>query len=409
MSEYRSKLFSAARLNGLHLRNRVIRAATFEGMCPNGYPSDRLIDLHRKVAEGGVGMTTVAYCAVEADGRVKAEMMYMHEGIRPQIEALTRAVHAAGAKISGQMGHCGNFSQNTSFQGRRPLGPSRMTNMSGIPFGLPFAGAMTHAEIDRVVQCFHDAARFMKSAGFDALEIHFGHGYGLSQFISPKTNKRSDEYGGSLINRMRYPLRALEAVRRAVGDDFPILGKMGLTDGVKGGLTTDEAVEVAALLDEAGIDALIPSGGTSSMNPMLLFRGDSILPGLLEVEKSPFLRLAMRLVGSRMFRTYPYEELYFLDGARRVRDRIKHAKLCYIGGASTMQSLETVMREFDFVQMGRALIKDPAFVNHAMADPGYVNHCDHCNRCATLISHPEGIRCVTNDEAGLLGGRGWSD
>lgn len=406
MSEHRSKLFSPAKLNGLDLRNRVIRAATFEGMCPKGYPSDRLIDLHRQVAAGGVGMTTVAYCAVEADGRVKAEMMYMHEGIRPQVEALTRAVHEAGAKISGQMGHCGNFSQNTSFQGRRPLGPSAMINMSGIPFGLPFAGAMTHADIDHVVQCFHDAARFMKSAGFDALEVHFGHGYGLSQFISPKTNKRTDKYGGSLVNRMRYPLRALEAVRRAVGDDFPILGKMGLTDGVEGGLTTDEAVEVGALLDKAGIDALIPSGGTSSMNPMLLFRGDSILPGLIEVEKSWMLRLGMRLVGSTMFKDYPYEELYFLDGAKRVRDRLKRAKLCYIGGASTMESLETVMREFDFVQMGRALIKDPAFVKHAMADPSYVNGCDHCNRCATLIVHPDGIRCVTNDEAAAARGRG---
>jgi len=399
MSEYTDKLFSPSRINGLELRNRVIRAATFEGMCRDGYPSDRLIALHREVAEGGVAMTTVAYCAVEADGRVKEEMMYMHEGIRPQLEELTRAVHEAGAKISGQMGHCGNFSQNKSFKGKRPLGPSWMINTSGIPFGLPFAGAMTHADIDRVVRCFHDAAVFMKSAGFDAVEIHFGHGYGLSQFISPKTNRRTDEYGGSLANRMRYPLRALEAVRKAVGDDYPILGKMGLTDGVKGGLTTDEAVEVAAMLDEAGIDALIPSGGTSSMNPMLLFRGDSILPGLIKVEKSPLLRLGMRLAGSKMFRDYPYEELYFLEGARRVRDRIKRAKLCYIGGASTMESLETVMREFDLVQMGRALIKDPAFVHHAMADPDYVNGCDHCNRCATLIVHPDGIRCVTNDEA----------
>ena len=397
MSEYLDKLFSPARLKGLELRNRVIRAACFEGKCPNGYPGDELIALHRDLAEGGVAMTTVAYCAVEADGRVKEEMMYMHEGIRSQVEAMTGAVHEAGGKISGQMGHCGNFSQNKAFRGKRPLGPSPMLNIGGIPMGLPFAGAMSHADIDRVVQCFHDAALFMKSAGFDAAEVHFGHGYGLSQFISPRTNKRTDEYGGSLVNRMRFPLRALEAVRRAVGDDFPILGKMGLTDGVKGGLTTDEAVEVAALLDEGGIDMLIPSGGTSSMNPMLLFRGDSILPGMLEMEKSALMRLGLRLGGPKMFRDYPYEELYFLDGAKRVRDRIKSAKLCYIGGASTLESLETVMREFDFVQMGRPLVKDPAFVKHAMADPNYVNGCNHCNKCATLILHPDGIRCVLND------------
>ncbi|MBT4518988.1 MAG: NADH:flavin oxidoreductase [Halieaceae bacterium] len=397
MSQYREKLFAPARLNGLELRNRIIRAATFEGKCPNGYPGDELIALHREVAQGGVGLTTVAYCAVEANGRVKKEMMYMHEGIRSQVEALTSAVHQAGGKVSGQMGHCGNFSQNTDFRGFRPLGPSPMINLGGIAAGLPFAGAMSHKDIDHVVQCFHDAALFMKSAGFDAVEVHFGHGYGLSQFISPRTNRRTDEYGGPLINRMRYPLRALEAVRKAVGDEFPILGKMGLTDGIKGGLTTDEAVEVAGLLDDAGIDAIIPSGGTSSMNPMLLFRGDSLLPSMLELEKSAFMRFGMRVFGKKMFRNYPYEELYFLDGARRVRDRIKRAKLCYIGGASTMQSLETVMREFDFVQMGRTLIKDPLFVKNAMADPNYVNGCDHCNKCAAMILHPEGIRCVRND------------
>ena len=396
MSEFLEKCFSPAKLNDLELPNRVIRAATFEGMTPNGIPGDRLIDLHRKVAEGGVGMTTVAYCAVEADGRIKDSMMYMHEGIRPQLERLIREVHEAGAKVSGQMGHCGNFSQNKSLKRKRPLGPSRALNLGGLPYGIFFAGAMTHADIDHMVQCFHDAARFMKSVGFDALEIHFGHGYGLSQFISPKTNKRTDEYGGSLPNRMRLPLRALEAVRKAVGDHFPILGKMGLTDGVPGGLTEDDAVEVAAMLDQGGIDALIPSGGTSSMNPMLLFRGESLAEGLIENEKSLILKLGMKLIASHMFRNYPYEELYFLDGARRVRDRVQ-CKLVYIGGASNLTSLETVMREFDFVQMGRALVKDPAFVNHAKADPGYVNGCDHCNKCATLINHPDGIRCVLND------------
>ena len=398
MSEYRDKLFSPAKINGLELRNRIIRSACYEGMCREGYPDERLIEMHRELAKGGVGMTTLAYCAVEPDGRIRETMMYMNEGIRPQVERLTRAVHEAGAKISGQIGHCGNFSQNKKLQGKRPLGPTAGINMSGIPYGIPFAGAMTHADIDRIVKCFHDAALFMKSAGFDALEIHFGHGYGLSQFISPKTNKRKDEYGGKLINRMRFPLRVLEAVRKAVGNDFPILGKMGMTDGVKGGIELDEAVEIAALLDEAGIDALVPTAGTSSMNPMLLFHGDSLLPGLIAVEDNPITRLGMRIVGPRMFKKYPYKELYFLEWARRIRDRVKHAKVCYIGGVCTMESLETVMKEFDFVEMGRALLKDPHFVNHIKADPNYVNGCDHCNRCATLIFHRDGIRCVSNDK-----------
>jgi 2,4-dienoyl-CoA reductase-like NADH-dependent reductase (Old Yellow Enzyme family) len=397
MSKGLDKCFSPARLNGLELRNRVIKAATFEGMSPGGVPSERLYDHHRAVAEGGVAMTTLAYCAVEADGRVKSDMMYMHEGLRPQLERLAGEVHAAGCKLSGQMGHCGNFSQNGDFQGKRPLGPSRMLNLGGLPVGLPFAGAMKKSDMDRLVGLFRDAAAFMRSVGFDAVEVHFGHGYALSQFISPKTNKRSDEYGGSLINRMRLPLRALEAVREGVGDDFPILGKMGLTDGVKGGLKIDEAIEVAGLLDEAGIDALIPSGGTSSMNPMLLFRGGSLMDGLLAQEKNPLMRLGLRVMGPRLFRDYPYEELYFLDGARRVRDRIKRAKLVYIGGVSTLASLETAMKEFDFVQMGRAIWKDPAFVNHAQANPYYKNGCNHCNICASLIGHPDGVRCVLNE------------
>ena len=192
MSNSLEKCFSPATLAGLELRNRVIKAATFEGMCPGGVPSERLIAHHREVAEGGAAMTTLAYCAVEADGRVKSEMMYMHEGIRPQLERLASEVHAAGAKLSGQMGHCGNFSQNSDFRGKRPLGPSPMLNLGGIAVGLPFAGAMKHADIDRMVGSFREAAGFMKSVGFDAVEIHFGHGYGLSQFISPRTNRRTD-------------------------------------------------------------------------------------------------------------------------------------------------------------------------------------------------------------------------
>ena len=163
MSDFLEKCFSPATLAGLELPNRVIKAATFEGMCPGAEPSERLIAHHREVAEGGVALTTLAYCAVEADGRVKSEMMYMHEGLRPQLERLAREVHEAGAKLSGQMGHCGNFSQNADFRGKRPLGPSRMLNMGGIPVGLPFAGAMKQADIDRLVGLFREAAGFMKS------------------------------------------------------------------------------------------------------------------------------------------------------------------------------------------------------------------------------------------------------
>ncbi len=394
-----STAFTPGRLAGLELKNRVIKAATYEGLTPGGVPSDRLTAFHTEIAEGGVAMTTIAYCTTEPDGRISEDMMHLHPGIEPQLRALTGAIHDAGARVSGQVTHCGSFSKNRELHRlKRPLGPSRQINLLGIPAGLPFAGAMTTADIDHLVETYRDAAALMKRVGFDAAEIHFGHGYGLSQFISPKTNRRTDEYGGSLENRMRLSRRVLGAVREAVGSDFPILGKISMADGVAGGVDWDEGVEVARILDREGIDALVTSGGTSSVNPMLMFRGPSIAHGMIEVETNPIARLGLRLLGPRMFHEYPYEELYFLERASRVRDAVDCA-IVYVGGCSTAASLDrAVSAGFEFVQLGRPLIKDPAFVNHAARDAGYDSGCTHCNRCVALIDHPSGVRCPLNDE-----------
>jgi 2,4-dienoyl-CoA reductase-like NADH-dependent reductase (Old Yellow Enzyme family) len=401
MNDYLDKAFSPATLGKLTLKNRIIKAATYEGKTPDGIPGELLLDFHRDMVEGGTAMTTIGYCTTEADGRINDQMMWMHDGIRDKLTHMNSELKKAApdVKISGQMTHCGNFSKNRKLQRlKRPLGPSRQFNMLGAPSGLPFAGAMTIVDIDYLVQTYHDAALLMKQTGFDAAEIHFSHGYGISQFISPKTNRRTDEYGGSLANRMRLPLRVLEAVRRAVGDDFPILGKIGLTDGIKDGLHIEEAIEVAAMLDAGGIDALICSGGTSSFNPMVYFRGDTLDKGLIEVEKNPIMKLALKLIGPKMFRYYPYEELYFLEDAKRVRDRV-NCQMIYIGGCTDLASIDKVMAEgFDFIQLGRPLIKDPAFVNNAMADRNYKNGCIHCNRCASLIEAPGGVYCPLNLE-----------
>lgn len=394
MSDPLERCFAEARINGLTLRNRLIKAATFEGKTPDGVPGEALARLHVRIGRGGVGMTTLAYCAAEADGRLHEDMMYMHEGIRPELHALIEQVKATGARVCGQLGHCGNFTKNRRLRGRRPLGPSRAINNFGITAGLPFAGALSVAQIRERVRAFADAAAFMKSVGFDAIEIHFGHGYGISQFISPRTNRRTDEYGGSLANRMRFALEVLAAVRAAVGDAYPLLGKISMSDGVRGGVTYADSVEIAAMLDRGGLDVVVCSGGTSSMNPMLLFRGDSLLAGMIEQEKNPLMRFGLRLVGSKLFRDYPYEEMYFLEHAKRIRERVR-CGVCYIGGVCTGDSLRTAMREgFDFVQIGRALLFDPDLPAHAAADPAYVNGCTHCNRCATLIEAPGGIECV---------------
>ncbi|MBW2726380.1 MAG: NADH:flavin oxidoreductase [Deltaproteobacteria bacterium] len=392
------RCFEETKLNGLTLRNRLLKAATFEGKTPGGIPGESLTRFHRRIAEGGIALTTIAYCAAEADGRINENMLYMHEGIRDPLEQLIRVVNETGAKVSGQLGHCGNFTKNRSFGGKRPTGPTRGINTLGLAYGLPVAGAMTIPQIRERVEIFGAAARFMKSVGFDAIEIHFGHGYAISQFISPKTNRRKDRYGGSLQNRMRFALEVLECVRRAVGDDFPLLGKMSMSDGVDGGTSYEDSLEIASLLESAGIDLIVCSGGTSSMNPMLLFRGDSLIPGLLEVETNPIMRLGLRLIGGSMFKQYPYEELYFLEHAKRVRERV-NCGVCYIGGVCSNDSIRTLMAEgFDFIQLGRGLLFDPDFPANARAMSNYQNECTHCNRCATLIDAEGGIECVLHSE-----------
>lgn len=388
------KYSSPANLNGLTLRNRFIKAGTFEGMTPGGVPSEQLLEFHRAFALGEVGMTTVGYCATEADGRLNENMMYMHEGIRSELSSVIDSLHKAGTKVSGQMGHCGGFTKNRELQRPRAKGPSFGLNLLGAARGMLFCDAMTEADIQALVKTYYNAAVFMKSVGFDALEIHFGHGYGLCQFMSPKTNRRTDRYGGSVENRMRLPLQVLDAVREAVGDDFPIIGKISMFEGVKNGLSFDDALKMSTLFDRGGIDGLITSAGTSTMSPMLMLHGENILQPMLKAEKEIFMRLVLRVAGTFMFKDHPYRENFFLDHARQLREKV-NCNLIYIGGASNAQSFEILMQEgFDFIQLGRALLRDPYLPRKLKSNPNYKSPCDHCNECIATIEHPDGIHCT---------------
>ena len=392
------RCFETSHLNGLELKNRFIKAGTFEGKSPNGLPTAGYQDFHSKIAEGGVAMTTLGYCATEADGRLNENMLYMGEYARQPLTELIQHLHQKGTKVSGQMGHCGGFSKNKQLQRKRPRGPQFGLNLLGFAYGMLFTDKMSHADIDELVQSYHDAAVFMKSVGFDCVEIHFGHGYGLCQFMSPKTNKRKDQYGGSLENRMRLPLRVLAAVREAVGDDFPIIGKISLTEGVRGGLQYDDAIEIGKMLDAGGIDGIVTSGGTSTMNPMIMFRGDNILQPMLKAETNPLMKLILRLVGPSMFKNYPYEELYFLKQAKRLKAAV-NCKMIYVGGASCTDSFNELMEAgFDYIQLGRGLIADADLVKQAQLatekNESYKSRCVHCNECVATIEHVDGIHCT---------------
>jgi len=385
-------VFEPTTLGQLEMRNRVIKAATFEGMSPGGMPSADLVEHHRRLAAGGVGLTTVAYCAVSQEGRTFSGQICVEPGVVSPLRVLTDAVHKEGGAASIQLAHCGFFTRFRD-RPRRPRAPSRTLNLYGIAAGLPFADAMDEADIEGVIEDFGRAAGLAVEAGFDAIELHLGHGYLLSQFISPATNRRRDRFGGSLENRMRLPLAVLARVRKVVGEGFPLLAKINVSDGFPGGLELDEAVDVARMLEAAGIDAIVMSGGFTSKAPFFLMRGKRPLRAMIAAEESALMRVAMRLFGSRIVRAYPFAEMFFLEQARRIRSATR-APLALLGGLVSRENLEQAMAEgFDFVVMGRALIADPDLVSRMRAGDALRTRCDACNECVGEME-AGGVRCV---------------
>ncbi|HNX08337.1 MAG TPA: NADH:flavin oxidoreductase, partial [Bacteroidales bacterium] len=194
-----SLLFTPYNIGPLTLKNRSIRAAAFEGMCPGNRPSKMLLDYHRSVAAGGIGMTTVAYASVTRDGLSFPHQLWLRKEIIPELRTLTDAIHHEGAAASIQLGHCGNMSKK-SVAGRMPLSPSGGLNI----YSPTWSKKMNKEEIVRIAAAYGEAVNIAREAGFDAVEVHAGHGYLISQFLSPYTNHRKDEFGGSLENRMRF-------------------------------------------------------------------------------------------------------------------------------------------------------------------------------------------------------------
>lgn len=389
-----AKALSPAVLGSLNLRNRILKTATFEGLTPHGVPSPALRKHHVDLARGGVGLTTVAYCAVSPNARTFAEQMWMREEVLPALSELTAAVHAEGGAVSLQLGHCGYFSRNSELPGGRSLGPSRRLNEYGLLAGVPLSRAMTEADLVQTASDFALAAARAKGAGFDAVEVHFGHGYLLSQFLSPAVNKRCDAYGGPLENRLRFPMQVIANVRSAVGPDFPVIVKTNLHDGFRGGLELDDAVAVCRALECAGVAAIELTGGFTSRTPFYLLRGPAPLKEMIEVEKSRLQRLVLRWFGPGIIRGYPFEQLFFLPMAKKVRESVG-IPLILLGGALSTENLETAMREgFDFVAMGRALIADPDLVLRMADGRAERSRCTSCNKCVAEMDRGGGVRCV---------------
>ena len=381
-----SPAFEPGRLGPLTLRNRFIKSATFEGASPKGQVTDRLVDFHVRVAAGGTAMTTVAYLAVAPEGRTDRNCILLEAGSVPGLRRLTDAVHAEGALASAQIGHAGPVANPRS--NRAPaLAPSRHVGMNG-----SVARAISPDEIDRVTSDYEKGAAVAVEAGFDALEIHLGHNYLLSAFLSPKLNRRDDGWGGSLENRARFPRQVVEAVRRAAGDSVAVTAKVNMADGVPGGFWLDESLRFARMLEADGhLDALELTGGSSLSNPMYLFRGEAPLQEFAAT-LPPAMRAGFRLVGRRFMPSYPFEEAYFLDYARQFRDALS-MPLILLGGINRLDTVERALGlGFNFVAMGRALLREPDLVSKLEKGSSASSLCVHCNKCMPTIY--SGTRCV---------------
>lgn len=380
-------LFEKEKLGPLNLRNRSIRSAAFEGMCQNGIPSASLIDYHKSVAAGGIGMTTVAYVAVQDNGRTFSHQSYMCKEIIPQLKQLTDAVHSNGALASIQLGHGGNMGDK-KIAGKRAIAPSAKLNL----YGLNLPKKMTEQDIENCIKAHGEAVKMAKEAGFDAVEINCGHGYLISQFLSPCTNKRKDKWGGSLENRTRFMRLVMKEVLKSAGKDTAVLAKINMEDGFKSGMPKHEALEVAKMLEEDGVHALVLSGGFVSRTSFFMMKGKIPYREIMKKQNSLLIKIGMLLFARFMVKEYPYKEGYFLDDALDFRKALK-LPLVYVGGIISGKTAEEILdKGFDFIAIARALVAEPDFINRIKNDPDHVSKCQRCgpgNFCVATMYNSE--------------------
>ena len=374
-------IFSPFTVGPITLRNRTIRSAAFEAMCPGHRPSKEFFDYHTAVARGGIGMTTFAYAAVCQSGLSFENQLWMREEIVPELKKCTDAVHAEGALCSIQLGHCGNMSHK-AICGCLPYGASRGFNL----YSPTFVHKMNLAEIQQVAKAYGDAVRLAIKAGFDAIEVHAGHGYLISQFLSPYTNHRHDEFGGTLENRMRFMKMCMKEVVEAGKGKVAIFVKMNTSDGFKGGQTTEELIQVARTLKECGADAIVLSGGFVSRAPQYVMRGE--FPTIPLAHYLPlkqwWLKIGLLFAGNIVSPTVPFKPLFFMEDSLKFQKALgKDFPLVYVGGVVSREGAQTVLDNgFPLFQMGRAVLEDTDFVNKMKETDGeYCNGCKHSNYC----------------------------
>ncbi|MEZ5568861.1 MAG: NADH:flavin oxidoreductase [Halioglobus sp.] len=395
MSNAKISPFDPVQIGPLRLRNRFIKSGANENMSVDGKPSKALVKHHTDLALGGVGLTTVAYLAVAEVGRTLEGQIWLRREALPDLQALTDSVHAAGAAISAQITHGGSFVTGLRVKGRT-LSASSGINLAGLLKGNFLQRAMNEDDMQRVVEQFVAGAELCREAGFDAVELHMGHGYLLNQFISPLSNKRKDQYGGSAENRARYPCRVLAAVKQAVGNDLAIIAKINVADGVRGGATAEDGCITAKALQAAGADMLVLSGGRNVESTWFMFGSNMNLEELKKVLKGQWLTSLMLTVASSSAPKVDFKPMYFWEYSTMIR-AASDVPMAYLGGARSVDGTQQALDAgFECVVMARPLIHDPALVNKFQRGELTESGCTNCNGCVAYIYHADGTRCVLN-------------
>ena len=382
-------LFQPAALGPVEVRNRTVKAATYESLGRDGLVTDELIEWHAEIARGGVGVSTLSYCSVAPDGRTFRDQLVMRAEAIPGLRRFCDRISATGALPAVQLGHAGWFADPHA-TGLRPMGPSAQFS----PHGGTRSRAMTLADIERVTEDFAAAAAMAEEAGFGGVEIHIGHGYLLSQFLCPWNNRRRDDYGGSVENRARFAREVCRAVHERVGGRIAVWAKLNMDDGFRGGMTVAEGLTVARLLDDDGtLDAVQLTGGHTTRSPMYLLRGNAPRKEMFEDDPSPVRRTVMRIGAPLLIRNLPFEEAFFRPKAELFRRSIR-TPVMLLGGLTERASMtDAVDGGFAFVAIGRALLREPDLVARYEAEEVSTSACVPCNLCIAKVGYRP-TRCV---------------
>jgi 2,4-dienoyl-CoA reductase-like NADH-dependent reductase (Old Yellow Enzyme family) len=360
-----ANLFDSTVINGLEIPNRFVRSATWEGMnTAKTRASRQMISTLTNLSGGGVGLIFSGHAYVSPEGQATPyQVSASSDKDLKSLQEVAAVVHDEGGKILLQISHAGAFSR-CDLSAMEAIGPSVIQGAEG-----PIGKQMSYTDIRRIVRAFALAALRAQSAGYDGIQIHGAHGYLVSQFLSPVLNKRQDEYGGTVLNRARFAVEIVRAVRMAVGLSFPILIKVNSDDYLPGGLTAEEMIEISALLAQAGCDAIEMSGGTM---------------------------LSGKKVGCRPGRQEPGEpEAYYERAARMFKAKLA-VPLMLVGGIRTFETAERLIQEqtADYIALCRPLIREPGLVNRWRAGDRSPSLCISCNGCARSAFSGKGMRCT---------------